>query len=154
MRWDHKVFSFVSHFFLITGDFNAISTNYFINDAKTSEGAQWDSLMTLFGLKQLTTEPIHILDNSCSYIDLISINKRNIVTGSGIHATLHWKWHQMFYSKFKSWISSSIYSWYVKLGIITKLTLIQLITLFKASWECYVCNKTITQIKTLIKIKN
>ena len=65
--------------------------NYFINDIKTfmiSNDIK-NSLIALFGLKQLTTEPIHILDNSCCYIDQISVKKRNIVTDYGIHATLH-----------------------------------------------------------------
>ena len=48
------------HFDLITGDLNAKSRNWFTNETTTAEGAHLDFLMTLYGLNQLITEPIHI----------------------------------------------------------------------------------------------
>ena len=47
------------HFVLITGYFNAKSRNWSTYDTTISEGAHLDSLMTLYGLNQLITEPTH-----------------------------------------------------------------------------------------------
>ena len=66
------------HFDLITGDLNAKSRNWFTNETTTAEGAHLDFLMTLYGLSQLITEPIHILEHSTSCIDLIFTIQPNI----------------------------------------------------------------------------
>ena len=58
------------HYVMVASDFNAKSTNWSINDTTTSEKAQLDSFMSLYGLKQLITELTHILENSFSCIDL------------------------------------------------------------------------------------
>ena len=44
------------HLAVITGNFNAKFTNWSDDDTTTSEGAQFDSLITLYGLKQLIAE--------------------------------------------------------------------------------------------------
>ena len=94
-----------------TGDFNAKYTNWSIKDTITSVGAQFDSDMTVCGLKQLITVLTHILQHFSSYID-------NILMDSRIHSTLPSKCHhQIIYSKnqLRNWISSFIYLW--KLGL-------------------------------------
>ena len=50
------------HFILMTGDFNAQSSNWSSNDSTTAEGAQLDYLTSLYGMKQVITEPTHILE--------------------------------------------------------------------------------------------
>ena len=59
-----------------------------------------DSLMTLYGLKQLITEPTHTLEHSPSCIHLTFTNQPNLIMDSGIHPTLNPKCHhQIIYSK-------------------------------------------------------
>ena len=66
----------------------------------TAEGAQLDYLTSLYGMKQVITEPTHILENSFSCIDLIFSNQTNIITDSGVYPTLHSNCHhQIVYSK-------------------------------------------------------
>ena len=81
------------YFVLITGDFNTKSTNWFINETTTCDEPELDSLMTLYGLRQLITELTHILENLSSCIDLIFTNPLNIIIDSGIHTTLHSNCH-------------------------------------------------------------
>ena len=51
-------------------------------------------------MKQVITEPTHILESYASCIDLIFTNQANIVTDSGVHLSLHEKFHhQIIYSK-------------------------------------------------------
>ena len=51
-------------------------------------------------MKQVITEPTHILENSSGCIDLIFSNQPNLIMNSGVHPTLHSKCHhQIFYSK-------------------------------------------------------
>ena len=73
------------------GDFNAKSSNWASNDTTTAEGAQLDYLTLLYDMKQVITEPTHILENSSSCIDLIFSNRPNLITGSGVHPTLYSK---------------------------------------------------------------
>ena len=60
-------------FVLMIGDFNAKSCNWSINDTTTPEGAQLDSITSLYGMKQLISEPTHILQQSSSCIDLFPL---------------------------------------------------------------------------------
>ena len=60
-------------FVLMIGDFNAKSCNWSINDTTTPEGTQLDSITSLYGMKQLISEPTQILLQSSSCIDLISL---------------------------------------------------------------------------------
>ena len=88
------------HFLLLIGDFNARSSNWSSNDTTTAEGAQLDYFTSLYGMKQVITEPTHILESSASCIDLIFTNQPNIVMDSGVHLSLHEKCHhQIIYSK-------------------------------------------------------
>ena len=88
------------HFLLLIGDFNPRSSNWSSNDTTTAEGAQLDYFTSLYGMKQVITEPTHILESSASCIDLIFTNQPNIVMDSGVHLSLHEKCHhQIIYSK-------------------------------------------------------
>ena len=88
------------HFILMIGDFNAKSSNWSSNDTTTAEGAQLVYLTSLYGMKQVITKPTHILEESSSYIDLIFSNQPNLIIDSGVHPTLHSKFHdQIIYTK-------------------------------------------------------
>ena len=63
------------------------------NLVTTTEGALLDSLRTPFNMKQMITEPTHILENTSSYIDVIFTTQPNIIVDSGIHSSLHPKCH-------------------------------------------------------------
>ena len=87
------------HFLLLISDFNAKSSNRSPNDTTTAEGAQLDYFTSLCGMKQVITEPTHILESSASCIDLIFTNQPNIAMDSGVHLSLHEKCHhQIIYS--------------------------------------------------------
>ena len=60
---------------------------------------QLDYLTSLYGTKQVITEPTHILESSSSCIDFIFTNQPNIVMESGVHLSQHEKCHhQITYS--------------------------------------------------------
>ena len=81
-------------------DFNAKSSNLSSNDTTTAEGVQLDYLTSLYGMKQVITEPTHILENSSSCIDLIFSNQPNLIMDSAVDPTLHSKCHhQIMYAK-------------------------------------------------------
>ena len=63
------------------------------NDTTTEEGTILENLTSLFGMKQLTSDPIHILQQSSSCIDLTFVNQPNLVINSGIHPSLHQNCH-------------------------------------------------------------
>ena len=71
-----------SNFVLLISDFHVKSRNRSDHDIATTEGAQLDSLLTLFSIRQFVTEPIHILENVSSCIDLIFTKQLNIVLDS------------------------------------------------------------------------
>ena len=55
-------------------------------DDKTSfEGSTIETLTSQFGLHMLINEPIHLLQNSSSCIELIFTSQANIVVESGVH---------------------------------------------------------------------
>ena len=88
------------HLLLMIGDFNAKSSNWSSNNTATAEGAQLDYLTSLYGMKQVITEPTHILENSSNCIDLIFSNQPNLKMDSGVHPTLRSKCHhQIIYAK-------------------------------------------------------
>ena len=88
------------HFILIIDHFNTKSNNRLYNDTTAAEGAQLDYLTSLYGMKQVIAEPTHILESSASCIDLIFSNQPNILMDSGVHSSLHEKFHhQIIYSK-------------------------------------------------------
>ena len=85
--------SFDPHFVILLGDFNAKSKSWSINDTTTEEGTILENLTSLFGMKQLISDPTHILRHSSSCIDLIFVNQPNLVIDSGIHPSLHQNCH-------------------------------------------------------------
>ena len=88
------------HFILMIGEFTAKSRNWLSNDITTAEGAQLDYLTSLYGMKQVITEPTHLLENSSSCIDLIFSNQPNLIMDSEVDRTLHSKCHhQIIYVK-------------------------------------------------------
>ena len=94
------IYSQKADFVLTTGDFNAKSCNWSINDTTTPAGAQLASITSLYGMKQLISVPTHILQQSSSCIDLIFTNQPNTVMDSGVDSFLHPKCHhQIIYSK-------------------------------------------------------
>ena len=64
-----------------------MSSNFNVKST-TAEGAQFDYLTLLYGMKQVTTEPTHILVKSSSCMDLIFSNQPNLTTDFGVHPTL------------------------------------------------------------------
>ena len=56
---------------IVTGDFNARSSNWWCKDVNTVEGSKLFSLTSSNGFSQLINEPTHIQSNSSSCIDLI-----------------------------------------------------------------------------------
>ena len=66
------------HFILMIGDFNAKSSNCSSNDTTAAESAHLDYLTSLYGIKQVITEPTHTLENSSSCIDVIFSNQPNL----------------------------------------------------------------------------
>lgn len=87
-------------FVLKIGDFNAKSYNWSINDTKTPEGTQLDSVTYLYGMKQLVSEPTHMFQHSSSCIDHNFTNQSNIAMDLDVDSSLHSKcYHQITYSK-------------------------------------------------------
>lgn len=57
------------------------------NDTTTPEGAQLGSITSLYGTKQLISEPAHIFQQSSSCIYLIFTNQPDIVMNSGVDSS-------------------------------------------------------------------
>ena len=75
----------------MTGDFNAKSSNWYLNDITCFEG--WEFLASQFAMPQLINEPTHILDNLKSCIDLIFTSQPYMIMDSGVHPWLHSNCH-------------------------------------------------------------
>ena len=68
--------------------------------SKSEEGIILENLTCLYGVKQLISDPIHILQHSSSCIDLTFVNQPNLVVDSSIHSSLHLNCHhQIIYCK-------------------------------------------------------
>ena len=86
---------------VILGDFNAKSSNWYKHDKTTCEGSKIEAITSQFGLKQSIQEPIHIVSNSSSCIDLVFASQPNLVMESRLHSSLHENCHhQLVYAKF------------------------------------------------------
>ena len=86
---------------VVLGDFNTKSSNWYKHDQTIYEGSKIDAVTSQFGLQQLIKEPIHILGNSSSCIDLIFTSQPSLVMESGVHPSLHSNCHhQITYAKF------------------------------------------------------
>ena len=85
---------------VMNGDFNAKSKDWCSIDIASFEGSEHDFLTSQFGLSQIIKNR-HTINNSRPYIDLIFTSQPNMVTGSGVHASLHSNCHhQIIYAKF------------------------------------------------------
>ena len=85
---------------VVIGDFNARSSKWWTDDKTTQEGLKIENLLSQFSLSQVINEPTHISQNFNSCIDLLFTNQRNLITGSGIHPSLHSNRHrQIIYGK-------------------------------------------------------
>ena len=86
---------------VMIGNFNAKSSNWYLNDITSFAGTQIEFLASQFAVSQLIKEPTHILDNSKSCIDLIFTSQPNMIMDSGVHPSLHSNCHhQIIYAKF------------------------------------------------------
>ena len=85
----YQIQQFRSSLVVILGDFNAKSKSWWSEDITSNEGSQIDSLETIYGLQQHILDPVHILPNSSTGIDLIFIDQPNLVVDSGVHSSLH-----------------------------------------------------------------
>ena len=62
------------HFILETSDFNVRSSSWWVNDLTAREDSQFSAITSSYGLNQFIHEPVRILPNSSSCIDLIFIH--------------------------------------------------------------------------------
>ena len=83
---------------VMIGDFNAKSSNWYLNDVTSFEGSQIEFLASQFAMSQVINEPTHILDKSKFCIDLIFTSQPNVITNSGVHSSLHSNCHHQIIS--------------------------------------------------------
>ena len=100
-----KLLNFVKQlqpfFTIILGDFHARSKSRWLDYITSPEGIDIDSLTTVHGLHQPISEPIHLLGNSLSCINLIFTDRPDLVVDSGVHSSLHPNCHhQIIFCKF------------------------------------------------------
>lgn len=82
------------------GDFNARSKSWWKNDANTNKGARIDVVASSYGLYEFISQPIHLLVNFSSCVDLIFTDQPTLVVDFRIHSYLHLNSHcQVIYSK-------------------------------------------------------
>ena len=87
-------------FVLVTGNFDGRAPKCWRNDMTTIDGTKVDLITTSYGFSQIISDPIHILPNSSSCIDLIFTNQPNLVINSGVQPSLHLNYHhQIVFSK-------------------------------------------------------
>ena len=72
-------------------DYNAMSSQWCLNNKSSPENLQIESLTSYYGLTQVINETTHLLSNSLSCIDLIFTTQLNLVTHSGVHSSFHKK---------------------------------------------------------------
>ena len=78
---------------IITGDFNARSSNWWKNDITNSLGQELDSLTSSAGYSQIIDKPTHIVNNSMSCIDLIFYTNTNAISKHGVDVSIFEKCH-------------------------------------------------------------
>ena len=77
----------------MVGNFNAKSSNWYLNETTSFEGSQIEFLASQFPMSQVIKESTHILGNSKSCIDLIFTSEPKIVMDTGVHFSLHFNYH-------------------------------------------------------------
>ena len=78
---------------IITGDFNAPSSNCWKNDITNSVGQELDSLISSTGYSQIVDKATHIVNNSMSCIDLIFCTNTNVTCKHGVDTSIFEKYH-------------------------------------------------------------
>ena len=76
-------------FSIILGDFNARSKCWWSLDKWSKGGDSLFLISSTSGYTQLINSATHIIGNSSSCIDVIFTQQPNLVTSSGVHASLH-----------------------------------------------------------------
>ena len=76
-------------FLIILGDFNARPRCWWSLYKQSKEGDSLFLISSTSGYTQLINSATHIIGNSSSCIDLIFTQQPNLVTSSGVHASLH-----------------------------------------------------------------
>ena len=74
---------------VVIGYFNARSSSWCINDKSNYEGSEIECLATEYDLQQVIDEPIRLLQNSSSCIDLTFTSQPNLVIDASAHPSLH-----------------------------------------------------------------
>ena len=75
---------------------NAKSKKIFCHDKSSHEGNAIKNVTIPFGLQQIIKEDTHISNTLSSCIDLIFTSQPNLITGSGVHSSLHSNNHHQF----------------------------------------------------------
>ena len=65
---------------IVTGDFNAQCSRWWRNDITTFTGKEIDFLTSSAGYTQIIDKPIHVINKSKSYIDLIFRTNQNVIS--------------------------------------------------------------------------
>ena len=76
-------------FLVILGDFNARLRCWWSLYKQSKEGDSLFLISSTSGYTQLINSSIYIIGNSSSCIDLILTQPSNLITSSGVHASLH-----------------------------------------------------------------
>ena len=85
---------------IFIGYFNARNTFWCDSDIINTEGLDLSELSSHHNLHQLINTPTHILPNSESCIDLLFTSQPNLISESGVHASLFPRCHhQIIYAK-------------------------------------------------------
>ena len=85
---------------IFLGDFNAKTTLWWSGDVINSEGLDINELSSYYNLHQLINTPTHILPNSESCIDIFFTSQPNLLSESGVHASLFPRCHhQIIHAK-------------------------------------------------------
>ena len=76
------------HCIIFPGDFNSTCKQWWPEDSKDHQGIALDEFIESNALFQLINQPMHILENSKSCIDLIITNQPSLFVESGVHPSL------------------------------------------------------------------
>lgn len=105
------IYSQKASFLLMHGDFNAKLGNWLINNTKTPEGAQIDSVTSLYEMENLISKQTDILQQFSSCIDLFPQNNPILpwITMQ-IHVyVLNVTAGNLLKNQFKNWVSSFLH---------------------------------------------
>ena len=78
---------------ILTGDLNGRSIQLWKDDIENKKGKLFEPLASDNGLHHLISQPTHLMRDSKSCIDLISVDQPNLVIDSGVNPSLHEQCH-------------------------------------------------------------